>query len=402
MPSPRPRLLVTAFAALLGACADAPSGSPAPTDAVSEADARSEAETPPPFDLASVPLPEAVVDSLLAQDALWADALRIHHSALVVDGHVDTPSRMLGDGHRLGARSTRHHVDLPRMVEGGLDAAFFAAYVPRTFGESAAGTDQALALIDEVNRQVAGLDEVEIARTAADVRRITEAGRRAVLLALEGGHALQGDAAVLGRLAEAGVRYVTLTHMNTNAWADASTDVARWGGLNDLGRDLVREMNRLGVLADLSHVSDATFADVLAVSEAPVIVSHSSCRALFDHPRNVPDDLLRALARNGGVLMVNFYDAYLGDSDVTTEDVLDHLDHAIAVAGADHVGLGSDFDGVPSLPAGLEDATRLPWITYGMLRRGHSEAVVRKVLGENVLRVLEAAEAVADARAASG
>ena len=240
------------------------------------------------------------------------------------------------------------------------------------------------------------LDGAEIARTADDVRRIARDGRRAVLLGLEGGHALQGDVDVLRHLWANGVRYVTLTHTNTNAWADASTDTARWGGLNDLGRDLVREMNRLGVLVDLSHVSDATFADALAVTEAPVILSHSSCRALHEHPRNVSDALLRQLAENGGVVMINFYDTFLGDGDVTLETALDHIEHAARVAGPAHVGLGSDFDGVPSLPAGLEDVTRLPWITHGLLKRGFSEAEVRGILGGNVLRVFGEAERAAE------
>ena len=388
-------LLVTVLAALTGlACPDEPSASdvPSPTASAAEAAPDSTAMS----DGGAVALPEAVVRRLVAEDSLWAEALRIHYDAIVVDGHIDTPSLMLNDGYRLGDRHRRHHVDLPRMTEGGLDGAFFAAYVARSYGEGPEATDRALAMLTEVDRQVGTLDGAEIARTAADVRRIARAGKKAVLLGLEGGHALQADRDVLRLLWANGVRYVTLTHTNTNAWADASTDAPRWGGLNDIGRGLVHEMNRLGVLVDLSHVSDDTFADALAATEAPVIVSHSSCRALYDHARNVPDDLLRGVADNGGVVMVNFYDDYLGAGRVTLDTVLDHLDHAITVAGPDHVGLGSDFDGVPSLPEGLGDVTRLPWITYGLLRRGHSEADVRKVLGGNVLRVMERAEAVSD------
>lgn len=366
---------------------------PVPVASAAQADSTDSA------DGGAVRLPDATVRRLVAEDPLWEDALRIHYDAIVLDGHVDTPSLMLDEGYRLGERhrplAGSAHLDLPRMVEGGLDGAFFAVYVSRTFGEGAEATERALAMNEEIDRQVGALDGAEIARTAADVRQITRAGRKAVLLGLEGGHALQGDVDVLRHMAANGVRYVTLTHTNTNSWADASTDAARWGGLNDLGRDLVREMNRLGVLVDVSHVSDPTFEDALAVTEAPVILSHSSAQALREHPRNVSDVLLRQLAANGGVIMINFYDLYLGDGQVTLETALDHIDHAVRVAGVDHVGLGSDFDGVPSLPAGLEDVTRLPWITYGLLKRGHSEGDVRKILGGNTLRVLEAAERVA-------
>ena len=344
----------------------------------------------------AVGLPDSTVARLIAEDPLWERALRVHYDAVVVDGHVDTPTLMLDEGYAFGERhapeSGRAHVDLPRMAEGGLDAAFFSLFVSQHYGEGARATARATAMLDEVERQLASLDGAEIARTAADVRRIAGEGRAAVLLGLEGGHALQADTAVLRDLARRGVRYVTLTHTNTNAWADASTDVARWGGLNETGRQLVREMNRLGVLVDLSHVSDAAFADALAVTSVPVVLSHSSARSLHEHARNVTDDMLRALAENGGVVMVNFFPDYVTGGAATLDDVLDHVEHVARVAGADHVGLGSDFDGVPVLPDGLEDVTRLPWLTYGLLERGVSEADVRKILGGNVLRVLEAAE----------
>ena len=234
--------------------------------------------------------------------------------------------------------------------------------------------------------------------SAADVLRLTRAGQKAALMGLEGGHALQASEDVLERLADAGIRYVTLTHSNTNGWADSSGDAPRWNGLNQKGRDLVRAMNRLGVLVDLSHVSDSTFYDALAVSEAPVILSHSSARALNPHARNVTDAMLRALADNGGVIMINFYSRYIAQrgNPATLRDILDHIDHAVEVAGIDHVGLGSDFDGVPFLPRGMEDATRLPHITYGLLKRGYSEEDVRKILGGNTLRVLADAERVAE------
>jgi membrane dipeptidase len=384
-------------------------------------------------DSGAVAMPAGQRQILLKEDTLWAEALRIHYHALVLDGHIDTPSLMLDDGYRFGARhrSLVSHVDLPRMFDGGLDAAFFSIYVAPFHGEGAQATARARALIAEVKRQVAiHADSVATATTADAVRRLARAGKKAVLLGLEGGHALAASPEVLRALYDEGIRYVTLTHINTNAWADASQAAPRWDGLNDLGRRLIAEMNRLGVLIDLAHVSDATFYDALAASQAPVLVSHSSMRALVPNVRNVDDAMLRALAANGGVIMINFFDAMVNprlDADVaaelrrrlpgpslgamwnelyaikaerglpgaTLDDLLDHLDHAVRVAGIDHVGLGSDFDGVFDLPDGLQDVTRLPWITYGLLKRGYTEAAIYKLLGGNALRVLDDAEAAA-------
>ena len=424
-------VLPLALAALAcGADAPAPSTSgprradPAPTDTlVADGDL--------------VPLDSAVVARLVAEDPLWADALRIHFDALVIDGHVDTPTEMLLRGYDLGARHRASggsaHVDLPRMTEGGLDAPFFSLWVSRQFGEGPRATARALAMLDEVERQLAALPDAEIARTSDDVRRITRGGGAAILLGLEGGHALAGDVDVLRDLAARGVRYVTLTHTNTNRLADSSQDEPRHGGLSPLGEAMVREMNRLGVLPDVSHVSDSTLADVLRVSQGPVLASHSSARALVANPRNLTDDQMRGIARTGGVVMINAYspmvngrlteevmDAAMerlrtrhggdlgqlwraiaeeqrarGIPEATLDDVLDHIEHAVEIAGADHVGLGTDFDGVPQLPAGFGDVTRLPWVTYGLLRRGMPEADVRKVLGANALRALEEAERLA-------
>lgn len=350
-----------------------------------------------------VRLGEPMKSRLLAEDPLWERALALHYDAVVIDGHIDTPSLMLDDGYDFGERhqprAGSNHVDLPKMVEGGLDAPFFSIYVARSYGEGQRATDRALAMIAEAERQAAALDGIEMAYSAEDVLRITKSGRKAPLMGLEGGHALQGSVEVLERLAEAGIRYVTLTHSNTNSWADAATDEPRWNGLNAKGRELVRAMNRLGVLVDLSHVSDSTFYDALAVTEAPVILSHSSARALNPHPRNVTDAMLRALAENGGVIMINFYSRYIAKNgtSATLDDILAHIEHAVEVAGVDHVGLGSDFDGVPFLPRGMEDATRLPHITYELLKRGYSEEDVRKILGGNALRILAEAERVAEA-----
>ncbi|GIV59996.1 MAG: dipeptidase [Rhodothermaceae bacterium] len=402
--------------------------------------------TPPPAtdttgatDGGAIALPAWRQHLLLREDERWAEALRIHFNALVVDGHVDTPMHLL-DGYELGRRhrAFEAHIDLPRLFEGGLDAAFFSIYVPAALGEGAAAVRRARAMIAEVRRQVAAhADSVEMAFSAADVRRITRAGKKAVLLGLEGGHALAASPDTLAALYAAGIRYVTLTHVNTNAWADASQTPPRHGGLNELGRTMIRTMNRLGVLVDLSHTADATFYDALAVSEAPVILSHSSTRALTDVVRNASDDMLRALATHGGVILINFHEPSVnrhltpevmdevyrrlggrtgdlrglwntiaevrrerGLPRATLDDVLAHIDHAVRVAGIDHVGLGSDFDGAP-MPAGLDDVTRLPWITYGLLRRGYTETDLYKLLGGNVLRVLEAAETTARRMAAS-
>ena len=381
-------------------------------------------------DSGRVVLPAATQADLVAQDSLWDRALRLHYRTLVMDGHVDTPMLMLDEDYTLAERHSvrRAHLDLPRMEQGGLDAPFFSIYVAPYYGNGARAVGRARAMIDEVTRQVEATDEAELATTAGDVRRIARSGRAAILLGLEGGHALAASPDTLRALADAGIRYVTLTHVNTNRWADSSQDEPRHGGLTDLGREMVRTMNEEGVLVDLAHVSDATFFDALAVSTAPVIVSHSSCRHLTPTVRNVSDEQLRAVAQNGGVVMINFFDAMVNpalDSTVfaaahrqleregkglrslwsavydvkrardlpgaTLSDVLDHIDHAVEVAGVDHVALGSDFDGVFDLPQGLEDVTRLPWITYGLLKRGYTEAEITKILGGNTLRVLGAA-----------
>ncbi len=369
---------------------------------------------------------------LIQDDSLWAEALRIHYNAIVFDGHIDVPTLMVDTGYDLTERHPAHtsHVDLPRMFEGGLDAAFLSIYVAHHFGEGAHAVERARRQIAEVERQLAPVsDSAAQALTADDVRRITRSGRKAVLLGLEGGNALAASVDTLAAFYDAGIRYVTLTHVNNNAWAESSQSPPQWGGLNDLGRTMVEAMNRLGVIVDLSHVSDATFYDALEVSTAPVMLSHSSARALVDNVRNADDDMLRAIAKNGGVAMINFFDAvvnpHLSDSlmaeayrrlggrqaslnnlwsvvyelksehglpGALLEDVVDHIDHVVQVAGVDHVGLGSDFDGVFDLPGGLQDVTRLPWITYELLKRGYVEEDVYKILGGNALRVLEEVE----------
>ena len=358
--------------------------------------------SPPPkaamLDSGTVALPDSQRRALLKKDSLWQKALRVHYRALVFDGHADTPTLMAEEGYDIGPRHApaEAHLDLPRMKEGGLDAVFFSIYVPSYLGEGRRASARARRLIRTTKQQLEKHSgRAALATSAEEVRRLARNGKRAVLLGLEGGHALAASEDTLRALARQGVRYVTLTHIGTTSWADAATDTPRHGGLAPKGEDLVRAMNDAGVLVDLSHASDSTFYDALAVSRAPVILSHSSARALTPEARNVTDDMLRALAENNGLVMINFYDEYVeqpGGGPAALEDVLDHLDHAAQVAGVEHVGLGSDFDGVPRLPAGLGDATRLPWLTYGLLKRGYTAEEVYKILGGNALRVLEAAE----------
>ena len=368
------------------------------------------------------------------------EALRLHRDAIVVDGHNDVTSFILDFEYDLGMDGSdaskrdatlywvpllrrvlpkpsggglRVDTDLRRMREGGLDAQFFSIFVdPVRFAD--APRTRALAMIRALEAQVEKhAHHLELARSAADVRRIVAEGRIAVLMGLEGGDAIENELIHLREFHAHGVRYMTLTWSRSHDWADSSTDEARHGGLTPFGREVVREMNRLGVVVDVSHVSDETFWDALEVTEAPLIASHSSMRALVDHPRNMSDAMLRAVADNGGVVMINFSENYvdprkagawpsilfalrhLGWEDTPFEMLVDHFVHAVRVAGVDHVGLGSDFDGVLFLPDGMKDVSDLPNLTEALLRRGLSAEDVRKVLGENTLRVLEEAEATA-------
>jgi membrane dipeptidase len=421
---------------LLTACPSGHEGAPDEVHPPIEETGAAIADTLEARNFGEIRMGEPMRSRVLAQDPLWERALRVHYDALVMDGHIDTPSHMI-DGYQLGVRNhTRAgsgHVDLPKMIEGGLDAPFFVIYVARGYGEGQAATNRALAMIDELKRQVEQLDGIEMAYSAEDVLRITRAGRKAAPMGLEGGHALQGSREVLRRLYDEGIRYVGITHTNTNSWADASQDEARHGGINDLGRELIHEMNRLGVLVDLSHASDDAARDAIAASRAPVIFSHSSVRALVDNVRNVPDDVLLSLRDNGGVIMINFFDPTVNGNltdDVMAEvyrriddyhggdlrqiwqvigavraerglgkanvsDIVDHIDYVKNLVGIEHVALGSDFDGVHSLPTGMDSALRLPFITYEMMRRGYSDEEVRLVLGGNTLRVMLEAEEVA-------
>lgn len=374
------------------------------------------------------------------EDPFLARARRLHAQVPLIDGHNDLPweirEKAGGDLGRMNPDTAlaAQHTDVPRLREGRVGGVFWAAYVPAEYMRGGAAR-VALEQIDLIHRMTEASPVLELARTAADVERIHRQGRIASLIGIEGGHAIEESLGTLRQFHALGVRYLTLTHSATLSWADAATDSARHDGLTRFGEEVVREMNRLGMLVDLSHVSPATMHDALRVSEAPVIFSHSSARALADHPRNVPDDVLAALKENGGVVMINFYSGFLepsaaqamsqmfevqrrfreqyaGDGEAamrayrewqrqnpiargTLATAADHIDHIVKVAGIDHVGLGSDFDGVTSLPEGLEDVSRFPMLTAELLRRGYSDADVRKILGGNILRVMRRAEAVA-------
>jgi membrane dipeptidase len=371
---------------------------------------------------------------------LTDEALRIHRSAIVIDGHNDLPwqLRRKSDSsfEKLDIASPQEalHTDIPRLREGGVGAQFWAAYVPAETIESGGAAVYCLEQIDLIHRMAAHYPETfEMAYTADDVERIHRQRKIACLVGIEGGHAIENSLGALRMFYRLGARYMTLTHSDTLDWADAATDEPKHGGLTEFGEQVVREMNRLGMLVDISHVSADTMRDVLRVSRAPVIASHSSAYALAEHTRNVPDDVLRSLRDNGGVVMVNFYPAYIvpegarimakmfqverelqakyADNDEfekamaqwrrenpipsgSVYDVVDHVDHIVKVAGIDHVGLGSDFDGITRVPKQLEDVSTFPYITQELHNRGYSAEQIRKILGGNLLRALRGAEDV--------
>lgn len=352
-------------------------------------------------------------------------ANRLHRASIVVDTHNDITSPITDENFDMGARDTSGKIqtDIPRMKEGGLNVEFFSIYVAAKYAKEGGAARRALDMIDGVYEQARRHPEsLQMAFTVADIRRIHRSKKIAALMGIEGGHAIEDSLSALRQFHKLGIRYMTLTHTNTNNWADSAGGIGnppekRHGGLSDFGREVVAEMNRLGMMVDISHVGDETFWDVIEVTKSPVIASHSSCRALTNVPRNLTDDMLKAVAKNGGVVMVNFYNGFInteyakpGDSmptktaeTATLDMLMDHFDHAIKVAGVDHVGIGSDFDGVDGmLPPGMEDVTKLPTITYELLKRGYSEADVKKVLGENLLRVMAENERVAKKLQVSG
>lgn len=373
-------------------------------------------------------------------DRQRASAERIHRDLPVVDGHNDLPwelrTRARGSLERADPRRClgRFHTDLPRLLEGGVGLQFWSVFVPAWSKTPLRDTHRQIDLVEELSRQAPDL--TELAGDADGADRVRASGRIAGMMGAEGGHQIENSLAALGELHARGVRYLTLTHADTTDWADSATDEPRHGGLADFGRVVVEEMNRIGMLVDISHVSHDTMRDAISVSRAPVIASHSSAYALAPHPRNVPDDVLEAIGENRGVVMVSFVPPFLvaetarraldmfeqerqlrarfDDDDEegyreasrtrsiemeidrgTVADVVDHIEHVSRVAGVEHVGLGGDFDGTDSLPEGLEDVSCYPAITAELLARGWAEAEVRLVLGENALRVLREAEELA-------
>ena len=358
-----------------------------------------------------------------AAETAEARAARIHKQAIVVDTHIDTTMMLGRPGwdfmvrHAPGPEPDESHVDLPRIREGGLDAAFFSIYMPGTITGPEA-VKKALELIDHVRKLAEDHpNEIVLATTAADVRAAHKAGKFAALMGMEGGHMIDDSLAVLRDYQRLGVRYLTLSHsVNTN-WSDSSGDKPKHNGLTEFGKDVVRELNRLGVMVDISHVSDKTFWDALETSKAPLVASHSSMRAISGHPRNMTDDMIKALGGKGGVVMINYSIGFLSNERyeagqknpppaemprVSWEKIVDHIDHAVKLVGAEHVGLGSDFDGT-SVPDGMEDVSKLPKITAALLARGYSEQDVKNILGENILRLLERVDAVGrELRAAPG
>ncbi|MBZ5538012.1 MAG: membrane dipeptidase [Acidobacteriia bacterium] len=371
------------------------------------------------------------------------EARKIHLSAIVIDTHSDTSSETV-NGFDIATKDSKQMEDVGKLRAGGMGAQFFAAYVGEKYVKTSQSAHRALEMIDTIRFDIVARhpEAFALATTADDIERIHKQGKIAALIGIEGGHAIEDSLRLLRDFYAVGVRYMTLTHVNTNNWADSSgdidkPDVTHHNGLTDFGREVIHEMNRLGMMVDISHVSDKTFYDVLGATRAPVIASHSSCRALTNIPRNMTDDMIKALARNGGVIQINFgceflsqrsadegvkrwqamdaiQEKYKNDPEklkeeqkrlmedyrknvppATLDDVVAHIDHVKKLVGIDYVGLGSDFDGVTCTPVGLEDASKVPNLTQALLDKGYSADEIRKVLGGNTLRLMRAGEKAA-------
>lgn len=391
-----------------------------------------------------------------ADPALWAKALKLHRKAIVIDGHNDITSPMVDEDFDLAADSVGKfhkdgdpfHTDLARLKASGITGEFFSIFVSGTSLQTGGAMRRAMDLIDATYREAEKHpQQLMMCTTAAEIRRAKKQKKICALMGIEGGYVIENSLYALRNFYRLGIRYMTLTHNVSHDWADAHPPKqVKHDGLTDFGREVVREMNRLGMLVDISHVSEKVMNDVLDVSTAPIIASHSSARGVNDHTRNVPDAVLKRVAKNGGVMMINFYPSFLdkrtndeenartarlkpqmdalreqykGDREgfnaaerklqdanpiyiADYKRIVDHIDHMKQVAGIDIVGIGSDYDGVPFLPAGMNGAEDLVLVTYEMLRRGYSEQDVRKVLGENFLRAFAQAEKVAGSRQISG
>jgi len=387
-----------------------------------------------------------------ADPALWARALKLHRSSIIVDGHNDIPSPMVDDDFDLSTNTvgtlhkidgTPYHTDLARFKASGITGEFMSIYVGGDTWKQGRAMVRAMDLIDATYREAEKHPgQVTMCTTADQIRQAKKSGKVCLLLGIEGGYVIENSLYALRNFYRLGVRYMTLTHNVTHDWADAHRDEARNNGLSDFGKAVVREMNRLGMMVDISHVSVKVMNDVLDVSKAPIMASHSSARGISDHTRNVPDEVLKRVAQNGGVIMINFYPSFLDERTNREENeraarlkpqldalrvqykdnkqaydeaerkllaanpifvtpytrIVDHIDHMKKVAGIDIVGIGSDFDGVPFLPAGMNGMEDLVLVTYEMLRRGYTDEEVRKVLGENFLRAFARAEKVAGKR----
>ena len=357
-------------------------------------------------------------------------ARRIQSGVLGIDGHNDTAQRVLIEHVDISKRLPDGMVDIPRLQEGGVHVPFFALWVP-TYYHGSEAVRRTLDLRDAMQSVFnQHPDQIELATSARDIQRIVGQKKIAAVLTIEGGHQIDDDLSVLRTYHRLGILSMTLTHFRYNDWADSSTSPPMHNGLTDFGKQVVREMNAIGMIVDVSHVSDKTFYDAIAVSTKPVIASHSSCRSMSDIPRNMTDDMLRALARNGGVVGVNFGGAFLNVADAeelkkavasstaevnltgaaldayaakeqieggsihpktghaTVDDAAACIDHIIKVAGIDHVGIGSDFDGIGTVPQGLEDVSKMPNLTAALLKRGYTEADIQKIMGGNFLRVI--------------
>ena len=382
-----------------------------------------------------------------AESETASRARKLHFDSLVVDTHVDVAQRCFFENFDFAHRDAEGCLDIPRLREGGVGAIFCAAWVPVDVTGPAA-VKRALDLIDAMREQARRhADDLALAATVTQIRRVHAAGKIAVVLCVEGGHAIDNDLGILRIFAALGVRYMTLTHIADLDWAGSSAGSGN-KGLSAFGGEVIAEMNRLGMVVDLSHVSDRTFSDVLAITRAPAMASHSCCRALCDSPRNLTCEMIRALAAGGGVVQITFHTTFVSQAHagahrlhlaecearaqeihaqhsgnqarllieeqrlcqamigegklprVSWEEIVEHIDHAAQIAGANHVGIGSDFDGA-WMPEGMEDASKLPRITEALVRRGYADRDIRKILGENAVRVLSNAERVANELAAS-
>jgi membrane dipeptidase len=341
---------------------------------------------------------------------LDSEVEKIRKSAILIDTHNDIPSFTVS-GSDIG-NAPKNHTDLPRLRQGGVGAVFFSIYVAATYVEGNRSANRALQMIDTVQHDIIDRypNDFQQAFTAADIERAHRKGKIAALMGIEGGHAIEDSPRLLRDYYRLGVRYMTLTHWNTNSWADSSGDinndkVQHHNGLTPLGKDIVREMNRLGMIVDISHVADKTFYDALETSGAPIIASHSACRAVTNVPRNMTDDMIRARAKKRGVIQININCGFVSqkvadapkDAQVraTPDDVVAHIDHVRQIAGVDTIGIGTDFDGITCTPAGLDDVSKFPNLTRALIEKGYSRNDIKKIYDGNTLRVMREVERVA-------